>query len=190
MTALDVRHDLDPTFRRRRFTATEVEAMCDEGFFDEGPRYELLDGELIEMAAQGPLHRTLESKLLNWIARRLPEEIEVAANGPIRLGQYDEPEPDLFLFPARFDVNAVRGADAELVIEVANSSLKRDLGFKADIYARESVRRYWVVDVANKVTWVHSLEDNRYGKPHAVAFAEPLKVPGIETPLIVADLLG
>ncbi len=189
MTALDFRHDLDPPYRRRRFTASEVEAMCDQGFFDEGPRYELLDGELIEMSPQGPLHRRLETELANWIMRRLPDDLKAAANGPIRLGEHDEPEPDLFLFPAMLDVNAVRGADAELVIEVANTSLRRDRGLKADIYAAQGVRRYWVVDVANRITWVHSLAGGTYPPATAVRFDQPLEVPGLAKPLVIADIL-
>ena len=164
--------------------------MCDKGFFNEGPRYELLNGELIEMSPQGPLHRQLEAKLLNWVVRRLPDTVEAAVAGPLRLGQHDEPEPDLFLYPAGMNVNAVRGTDAELVIEVANTSLRRDLGVKAELYRSNGVRLYWVMDIDKRVTWVHRLEGGRYGEPRRVAFAEPLAVPGVVNPLIIADLLS
>lgn len=164
--------------------------MCEKGFFDEGPRYELLDGELIEMSAQGPLHRQLESKLLNWIVRRLPDALEAAVAGPFRLGEFDEPEPDLFLFPTAMNVNEVRGPDAELVIEVSGSSLRRDLGSKAELYRSNCVKLYWVMDLERRTTWLHRLENGRYGRPRGVAFAEPLQVPGVEEPLVVADLLG
>ena len=164
--------------------------MCEQGFFDDGPRYELLDGELIEMSAQGPLHRQLETELLNWVSRRIGEDIKLAVAGPFRLGEFDEPEPDLFLYPAAMNVNDVRGPDADLVIEVANTSLQQDLGPKAGLYQSFGVRRYWVMDVEKRVTWVHQLDGARYGAPRGVAFAEPLQVPGVAEPLVVADLIS
>jgi hypothetical protein len=55
-----------------------------------------------------------------------------------------EPEPDL----AVIALNAPRPyhpATATLIVEVAVSSLRRDLGTKAELYARASVPQYWVL---------------------------------------------
>ncbi|MDQ3353004.1 MAG: Uma2 family endonuclease [Actinomycetota bacterium] len=42
-----------------------------------------------------------------------------------------------------------------LVIEVSNSSPHKDLGVKADLYARSAVPEYWVIDVARGVVHRH-----------------------------------
>jgi Uma2 family endonuclease len=183
--------DPEPPLKRKRWTAAEVEHLRQGGFFEDGPKYELLDGELVEMAPQGPLHARLQTKLLNWIVRRLPEDVMAAAASPIRLAEDQEPEPDIYLFPAMMDVNDVRGADAFLVVEVADSSLRRDRGRKADIYETEGVPLYWVVDGPNQRTWIHRRqEDGFYGRAVPVPFLEPLDVPFVDEPLVVADLLN
>ena len=42
--------------RRRRFSASDVQAMLKAGVLKDGERVELLWGELVEMSPQGPLH--------------------------------------------------------------------------------------------------------------------------------------
>ena len=42
-----------------------------------------------------------------------------------------------------------------LLIEVADSSLKIDLGKKADMYSRARITDYWVLDIANRSIHVH-----------------------------------
>jgi len=191
MTALDTVMDFAdaPPPGRKRFTAAEVEHLRQGGYFDDGPRYELLDGELVEMASQGPLHVRLHVDLLNWIIRRLPDAVKAAVANPIRLASDQEPEPDIYLFPASMDPNDVRGPDASLVVEVSDSSLRRDRIRKARIYAAHGVNLYWVVECGAAVTWVHRLDHDTYAPPAAVAFDQPLEVPGIDQPLVIADIV-
>ena len=59
-------------------------------------------------------------------------------------GYESEPEPDL----AVIALNAPRPyhpATATLIVEVAVSSLRRDLGTKAELYARAGVPEYWLL---------------------------------------------
>jgi hypothetical protein len=39
---------------RHVFTVEEIERMADAGAFDDGPKVELLDGELVDVSPQGP----------------------------------------------------------------------------------------------------------------------------------------
>lgn len=174
--------------RRRRFTAMDVQAMLDAGVIKAGEKVELLWGELVEMSLQGPLHWDITYALSRWFRKHLPDDLGVASQGPIRLGDADEPEPEFFIFPDRLRVNDVRGPDVLLVIEVAFSSLKVDLGVKATIYAQHGVREYWVVDVEGQRTVVHALDANgTYSTPRDVAFTGSLVAPG-GAQLIIADL--
>ncbi len=50
------------------------------------------------------------------------------------------------------EAHEVRGADALLVIEVSDTTLKKDRGRKARLYARHGVRDYWVVNAQSLVT--------------------------------------
>lgn len=174
--------------RRRRFSAADVQTMLETGVLKDGEKVELIGGELVEMSPQGPLHWDVTHVLQRWFGRNLPESLVFASQGPLRLGEYHEPEPELFVFPDSIRVNAVRGPDCVLVIEVGISSLDFDLSVKAAIYAEHGVRECWVVDVENRRTLVHHLRDGAsYGEPQAIAFDAPLAAPGGRA-LILADL--
>ncbi|HEX5007857.1 MAG TPA: Uma2 family endonuclease [Hyphomonadaceae bacterium] len=174
--------------RRRRFSAADVQAMLDAGVIKNGEKVELIGGELVEMSPQGPLHWDVTYAISRWFRKNLPDELSVASQGPLRLSEYHEPEPEFFVFRDGIGVNDVRGSDCVLVVEVAHSSLDLDLKVKALIYAEHGVREYWVVDVENRQTLVHQLRaDATYGEPLAVPFDAPLSAPG-GISLIVADL--
>lgn len=49
----------------------------------------------------------------------------------------------------------VRGGDALLVVEVADTSLRYDLNTKAPIYAAYGVPEYWVINAGTLTTMVH-----------------------------------
>jgi Uma2 family endonuclease len=49
----------------------------------------------------------------------------------------------------------VRGGDALLVVEVADSSLRFDLKTKAPVYAAHGVREYWIINAATLATILH-----------------------------------
>lgn len=174
--------------RRRRFSAADVQAMLEAGVIKDGEKIELIGGELVEMSPQGPLHWDVTYALSRWFRRNLPDDLGIASQGPLRLGEFHEPEPEFFVFPDGIGVNDVRGRDCVLVIEVAYSSLDFDLKVKAPIYAEHGVREYWVVDVENRRTLVHkSGAGASYGEPEAVSFDTPLATPGGFS-LVIAEL--
>ncbi|MDZ4760166.1 MAG: Uma2 family endonuclease [Alphaproteobacteria bacterium] len=173
---------------RRRFSASNVLVMIDAGVFKPDERVELIAGELITMSPQGPLHWDLTYALSRWFMRSMPETLGVAVQGPLRLGEFYEPEPELFVFSAAIGVNEVRGPDVVLLVEISHSSLAYDLKVKAPIYAAHGVREFWVVDVERRRTLVHRLAgDGIYGEAIATPFEEALAAPaGLS--LAIADL--
>ena len=85
----------------------------------------------------------------------------VNAEAPIDVSPADnawnEPEPDLIVLKkqfATFDSNP-RPEDLDLIVEIADSSLKFDLTVKAALYARAAIAEYWVLDVADKRLIAH-----------------------------------
>ena len=64
----------------------------------------------------------------------------------------------------------MRGRDALLVVEVAETSLRYDLNTKAPIYAAHGVREYWVINAGTRTTMVHKEPSgNAYGRVDEVA---------------------
>lgn len=168
---------------RVRFTASDVSRMLDAGILDDERRYEVIDGEIIEMMAPNPPHMRVKRWLLNRLYRQLDDSYWIDSEPSFFLepdGDYTL--PDIIVYPRALAPEAVRGGDALLVIEVAHSSLKKDRGRKARLYARHGVRDYWVVNAVTLVT-------HRYGDPVKGRYASESEHAPEET-LVPALLAG
>jgi Uma2 family endonuclease len=125
--------------------------------FGPEERLELVDGAIIEMSPQGPLHAALV-RLLGKILTAASEQAEVFTDRPVNLGERSQPSPDVCV--VRGEVRDYlsrhpRPEDLLLVVEVADSSLAFDLGTKATVYAQAGVPLYWVLDVQGRTLRVH-----------------------------------
>ncbi len=140
---------------RHRFTFADVLAMMKLGLVEEGAREELIEGELIEMPADGDRHKDYTVALTRWLLRALDETYAVVPGSTLVLSEQNAPSPDFHVFPAKLATGDVRGPDVLLAIEQADSSVRRDLGWKAKLYARYGVRDYWVVELDAARVHVH-----------------------------------
>jgi hypothetical protein len=73
--------------------------------------------------------------------------------GPVRLDDFNGPEPDFALLKPRPDFyrDAHPGpADVLLLIEVADTSLNYDRAVKRALYARHSIPELWIVDLTSR----------------------------------------
>jgi Uma2 family endonuclease len=175
---------------RRRFTGRDVERMVEIGLIDPDERIELIHGQIIDMGKEGRPHWSARQRLISWVLRRLSVDIELAPDGPLRLADEEEPEPDFYLYPAAMDVNDVRGSDVLLLVEIADSSLENDRGVKAALYADFGVRECWIVSLAERRTEVYRLTAGAYGEPERVAFEAALAIPGVAEALVVGDVIA
>ncbi|HEX9700961.1 MAG TPA: Uma2 family endonuclease [Acidobacteriota bacterium] len=145
---------------RRRFTVDEFEHLAEVGILDEDDRVELLDGDIVEMTPISSQHAGGVNALIAIYAGRLGDRAVVAAQNPVRLDDFNEPQPDLCLLRPREDRyrRSHPGAgDVLLLIEVAHTSQPYDQGIKAPLYSRYGVRETWVVDVDEST--VHVFRD-------------------------------
>ncbi len=136
-----------------RFSREEYRQMAALGFF-EGKRVELLDGEILDMAAQAEPHVYAISILNRFLIKNLPESFQVRCQAPMEAGPTSDPEPDLAVVSqTRQDADAPP-TTAIFVIEVAETSLTRDR-VKASKYAGAGVSEYWIVNLENRVIEQH-----------------------------------
>jgi Uma2 family endonuclease len=144
---------------RPPLTVEEFEALAEAEGWDEDTRVELLDGELVWMSPINDPHIGCVNRLTNLFNRRHAEDVAlVSVQNPIRIDNYDEPQPDVALLRPRADYYATAKAaprDILLLVEVADRTLRTDLGRKARIYASGGVAEYWVIDLNNRVVYVH-----------------------------------
>jgi Uma2 family endonuclease len=157
----------------KRFTWADVEAMMRAGVIEEGGPEELLDGEIWVMPAEGEAHVNLKTWLNRVLVKGAPVEIAVACDSTLRLSETHAPSPDFYLFPSTIKPSAARGADVLLVIEIADSTVRRDLGIKGPKYREHGVREYWVVDIEKRVTHMHRL-DGAWPAASPIAFEDEL----------------
>ena len=181
--------------RRRRFTADEYERMATAGIFDEDERVELLDGEIVEMAAIGSRHMACVNRLTYLFGPFAPSRFILSVQNSVRVSESFEPQPDVVLLRLRpdFYVGAVpRPEDVLLIVEVADSSLGYDRGTKLRQYAEAGIPEVWVANLRRPSVTQH--RDPQAGRYQQVAIfrrgsgISPLAFPDIE--LRVEDILG
>jgi Uma2 family endonuclease len=133
---------------RRRFTVDEYYRMAEAGIFKPDERVELLEGEIVPMNPVGTPHFWCVNRLNQRFSQVPDSRWIVSVQGPLRLHDGGEPEPDVVILRPDTPQNRHPGpADALLVIEVADGSITKDRGLKRGMYARARIPEYWIVDL-------------------------------------------
>jgi Uma2 family endonuclease len=131
----------------------EYDRMVELGFF-ENERIELLEGMLVATSPQGARHAAVVRRLTMLLPPALVGRAEVQVQSPFAASDDSEPEPDVAIVPTG-DYLEDHPARALLVIEVADSSLRKDRLVKLRLYATAGVPEYWIVDLESDVVLVH-----------------------------------
>jgi Uma2 family endonuclease len=137
---------------RRRFTVAEVEAMVAAGVMQEDERLELIGGELVPMSPKGNHHEVVKRALLDRWIRSRPVEIHIAPETTFRLSEDTYLEPDVVIYPRAAGIRGLSTSNVLLVVEIADSSLRYDIGRKATLYASFGIRELWVIDAVQLTT--------------------------------------
>lgn len=156
-----------------RLTLSQYHAMIARGAFDDlrDRRIELIEGELREIAAQGPWHSNTVRWLEKWSHRVLSEgAAEISVQMPISIPEFDsEPEPDLvWAKPKSYRYQHPHPDDVLLLIEIADSSLADDLTENARLYAAAGIVEYWVIDLRGSCVHVLHTPQARVYSRHKV----------------------
>jgi Uma2 family endonuclease len=77
-------------------------------------------------------------------------------------------------------------AEVELAVEVAETTLSRDMGMKRMKYAAAGIAHYWVIDGERSRVHVWGEPVNGdYAQIATVRFGEPLAVPGTDATIVI-----
>jgi len=176
----------------RLISRAEYERMIDAGLF-AGERVELWKGVVVRMCPQKSPHAAAVQKLNHLFVLSLvpTERAFVRVQLPLALSEDSEPEPDIAIVEAR-DFRDEHPTTAHLIIEVADTSLADDRGFKADEYAAAGIRDYWVVDVHGGTIEVHRTPTARGYRSRVLhrrgELCTPLAFPDLT--IAVSDVVG
>jgi Uma2 family endonuclease len=137
----------NPWVARRPITVTEYHRMGEVGILGERDR---IEGGLVAMSPIGSYHHGTVKQLTHALVDAVGERAIVSVQGPVRLDDLSEPEPDFGMLKPRPDFYRdahAQPADVLLLIEVADTSLNYDRAVKRMLYARHAVPEFWIVDL-------------------------------------------
>jgi Uma2 family endonuclease len=164
----------------------EYERLVESGFF-EGERVELLYGVIIRRSSQGPEHDDALDRLASELQRCLAGRARVRVQSGFAASDGSEPEPDIAVVPPG-DYAQTHPSRAWLVVEIAQSSLAKDRGPKARLYAESGVDEYWIVNLVDRCIEVHTEpQDGVYRTSRRVASGEQVKSTCFEDLAIAVD---
>ena len=173
---------------KRLYSLEEFFKMGEAGLFKD-QRVELIDGEVIVLPPQGFKHSG-EIALLN---ERLRDSLAARAvtwvQSPLILESvskaYVEPDISLLRPPVeQYRQRFVTPADVLLVIEVSVSTLETDRTEKLELYAKNGIPEFWIVNLESRQLEVYREPEGKIyrvkltlSEDHAVA---PLEFPDAE----------
>jgi len=180
-----------------RMTVDRYERLAEIGVLDD-PQVELIGGLLVRKMTKKPRHVAACELVAVAIGALLPAGWYIREQNPLRIPDYDEPEPDIAV------VRGCRGQyvtrhpgpeDVALVVEVADTSLAKDRGEKLLAYARGGVPVYWIVNLLGDQIEVFGEPDRKTGRyakfmVYTASETVPFLVDGAEFGrVVVADIL-
>ena len=174
---------------RRLFTVAEYERMGEVGILAPHERVELIRGEIVEMSPIGPRHSAFVSNLTHLLVRSFDRRARVSVQSPVVVADDSMPQPDLVLLRLRqpsdppYKVARATQDDVQLLIEVAESSLRYGRSVKLRLYAEVGIPEYWIVDCEAEAVEV-------YRDPAAEGYRSVLRRTGDEavSPLAHPDV--
>ena len=153
-----------------------------------GKPVQLLDGEIIEMSPEGIPHTYTNQSVSDYLREILKALALIRESHPITLDN-SEPEPDIAVVrlpKTIYKEHHPYPEDIYLLIEISKSTLKVDIEKKSQIYARNSIPEYWIIDLANRKLIVHTQpSDNSYAQiiEYKSGSITPQAFPNVAIPL-------
>ncbi len=166
-------------------------AMIEAEVFPDEARVYLQDGRIYEKMAKTRPH----SNHAYWISPKAfsegrPGDWLIFVEGEFLFDDWNAKLPDLALVRAADErsyltsAEPMRASDVSLAVEIAVTSLSKDLGVNLERYARAMIPNYWVADVPRHRLFVHT--EPRLVDGQGVYAKVDIVVPGGAVDLVLA----
>jgi len=164
-------------------TVDEYYEMARVGLIDPDARVELIEGEIVAMAPIGNPHGYVVDVLNDRLAVIVHGKAIVRVQGALRLSNRTELQPDLSVLKLpseQYRRKQASASDALLVIEVSDTTLRKDLRVKVPLYARHGVPEVWIIDLEKEcVRFFRCPVDGQYQKVTVTSKPETASIPGV-----------
>ena len=172
------------THPKVKLRVEDFDLLAMNGGLEGLERTELLDGDIYQMSPQYLPHGTAKAlyyeALLDWKREHRPE-LALLSEVSVAMPPNDEPMPDVILCAQPRGTKGIPVETVHLLIEIADASRQRDMGYKKSLYARQGVPEYWVVDIDKRKVWQFSSPGaDGYGVEAEVQFGETLRAATLE----------
>lgn len=141
----------------RSLSVQDYHRMVEVGILATDERVELIEGQLYTMAAKGTAHSAAVTRIDRVLSQRLAGQVLLRFQNPVQLSNFSEPEPDVAIAhidPLDYEEHHPTPEDIFWLIEVADSTLRRDRDLKVPLYGRSGIREYWILDVQERCLYV------------------------------------
>ena len=173
-----------------RYTTDEYFRLVETGALRPDDRVELLEGVIVAMSPQNPLHASRTKRAYDVLRDAVGERAVVRSQLPLVTSAHSVPEPDVTVVPGREADYYTRHPDtALLVVEVADTSLVQDRLTKVGLFAAAAIPEYWIVNLRDACVEVFRGPEpaaGRYASPRIAHRGEQLDIvalPGVSVPV-------
>jgi Uma2 family endonuclease len=137
-----------------RFTVEQFYKLDELGFFDDR-HAELIEGVLYEMTAK-PAHALASELVLHALFAAFGAGWRIRAGSPLETGRRSSLEPDYAVVAGGTrDAGLTHPNTAVLLVEISDSTLRKDRTIKAHQYAQAGILDYWIVNLVDRQLEVH-----------------------------------
>ncbi|MEM7806987.1 MAG: Uma2 family endonuclease [Planctomycetota bacterium] len=172
---------------QKSWTVDEYMSLGEYGIVDG--HTELIDGEILIMPPIGLPHVVCCRNFTVVLQQEWQPPKLLLSQDTFRFAEGWLPEPDLLLLEELGPDKNIASGNPSLVIEIMNSSTRRDLTVKRLRYAQNRVPEYWVADLPRRVLHVFRDPIVDVTEPEFAWRNESiLKPEDIATPLCLPDL--
>jgi len=178
------------SLRNHLWTRSDYHSLAEQRLLPER-LIELNDGVIYHRSPQGSKHAIAIAKINRLLLKNLPEQFVVFPQTSYVVNNYTELEPDFSVVRQDLEAMDTLPSEAELIIEVSDSSLEFDQGAKLAIYATAGVPEYWIVNLRDRQLEIHrGPESSAYRERIVVRESEETTLPsGKAGKISVADML-
>jgi Uma2 family endonuclease len=166
-TAAPPANPVEPDEQIWGLSVEQYHQMIRSGILDEDDPVELLEGLLVTKMSKNQAHIAAKRLFREALQHLIPTGWFIDDQEPITTRD-SEPEPDIIVLRGSARTYLRRHPepeDAALVVEIADSSLRRDRGRKKRIYARARVATYWIVNLIDRQIEVYTEPSGPSDKP-------------------------